>query len=73
MYTTVEVDVYLGDFDTDDLLEELESRGVKTNHVEELAYDEKMQLEKIWQLRRTGRDYGTELELYLSTKLDRVV
>ena len=73
MYTTVEVDVYLGDFDTDDLLDELESRGVKVNEKEELAYDEKMQLEKIWQLRRTGRDYDTELELFLSNKLDRVV
>lgn len=73
MYTTVEVDVYLGDFDTDDLVEELESRGVKVNSQVELAYDEKMQLEKIWQLRRTGRDYDTELELFLSNKLDRVV
>jgi hypothetical protein len=27
VYTEVEVDVDLGDFDTDDLLEELESRG----------------------------------------------
>lgn len=71
MFRTVEVEVDLDDFDTDDLIDALESRGV--NVLTQVTYDEKMQLEKIWQLRRTGRDYDTELELYLSNKLDRVV
>ena len=58
IYTEVEVDVDLSDFDTDDLIEELESRGSGT-----LDYgDGKEVLQIIYEKRRLGQDYQTELD-----------
>jgi hypothetical protein len=58
IYTEVEVDVNLSDFDTDDLIEELESRGSGT-----LDYgDGKEVLEAIHEKRRLGKDYQQELD-----------
>jgi hypothetical protein len=58
VYTEVEVDVDLSDFDTDDLIEELESRGSGT-----LDYgDGKEVLQIIYEKRRLGQDYQTELD-----------
>ena len=52
IYTEVEVDVNLSDFATDDLIEELESRGSGT-----LDYgDGKEVLEAIYEKRRLGKD-----------------
>ena len=69
IYTEVEVDVNLGDFDTDDLLEELESRGSGV-----LGYgDGKEVLESIYQKRRLGQDYQTELETLIYLGLGRIV
>ena len=58
--TEVEVDVNLGDFETDDLIDELESRGElpTTSGI----YDSKELLEQIWMLRRNSKDYQTELD-----------
>ena len=71
VYTEVEVDVDLGDFDTEDLLEELESRGelpVDSN------YDAKDILEAIWLKRRMGRtDYQTELDQLIYAGLGKIV
>jgi hypothetical protein len=69
--TEVEVDVDLGDFDTEDLLEELESRG-------ELpidgSYDAKDLLNAIWLKRRVGRaDYQTELDQLIYAGLGKIV
>ena len=58
IYTEVEVDVDLSDFETDDLIEELESRGAGATDYG----DGKEILETIWLKRRQGRDYQTELE-----------
>ena len=56
--TEVEVDVNLSDFATDDLIEELESRGSGT-----LDYgDGKEVLEAIYEKRRLGKDYQQELD-----------
>jgi hypothetical protein len=71
MYRTNEVDVELSDFDTDDLIEELDHRGVKTSL--DLTHSEHQELLKIWQLRRCGLGYDTELEAYISNKLGKVV
>ena len=58
MYKEVEVDVDLSDFETDDLIEELESRGSGT-----LDYgDGKEILETIHEKRRLGKDYQQELD-----------
>lgn len=65
MYKTVEVDVDLSDFDTEDLIEELELRG------KELAVDNL--IEKIWILRREGRDYQTELDQLIYKTLGKIV
>ena len=70
IYTEVEVDVDLSDFDTDDLLEELESRGaapVEFGDSNEL-------LQAIWLKRRVGRtDYQTELDQLIYAGLGKIV
>jgi hypothetical protein len=58
MYKEVEVDVDLSDFETDDLIEELESRGSGT-----LDYgDGKEVLQSIYEKRRLGQNYQIELD-----------
>ena len=60
IYTEVEVDVNLGDFDTSDLIEELEERGelpLSTG-----PYDSKELVQKIWMARRQGKDYQALLD-----------
>ena len=66
VYTEVEVDVDLDDFDDDDLIDELERRGKGF----EVAGTRPTELvEQIWQKRRLGQDYQTELDelIYVST------
>lgn len=58
IYTEVEVDVDLSEFDTDDLIEELESRGAGTSEFG----DGKELLQTIYEKRRLGKDYQTELD-----------
>ena len=58
IYTEVEVDVDLSEFDTDDLIEELESRGAGTTDYG----DGKDILMSIYEKRRLGRDYQAELD-----------
>jgi len=58
IYKEVEVDVDLSDFDTDDLIEELESRGAGTGEFG----DGKEILEIIYEKRRLKQDYQTELD-----------
>jgi hypothetical protein len=58
IYTEVEVDVDLTDFDTEDLIEELESRGAGGSDFG----DGKEILETIYLKRRLGQDYQTELD-----------
>ena len=70
MYKEVEVDVDLSDFETDDLIEELESRGSAV-----MDYgDGKEILEAIWLKRRMGRtDYQTELDQLIYAGLGHVI
>ena len=71
VYTEVEVDVDLADFDTDDLLDELESRG---SLPVEGSIDAKEIVETIWRKRRLGNhDYQTELDKLIYAVLGRVV
>ena len=58
MYKEVEVDVDLSDFETDDLVEELESRGAGVG-----GYgDGKDILMAIYERRRLGQDYQQQLD-----------
>jgi hypothetical protein len=60
VYTEVEVDVDLSDFETEDLLDELASRSSLPM---EDDFQGKELLEKIWLKRRQGNhDYQTELD-----------
>lgn len=69
IYTEVEVDVDLSEFETDDLLEELESRGAGT-----LDYgDSNSILNTIYEKRRLGRDYQQELDQLIWLGLGKVL
>jgi hypothetical protein len=69
IYTEVEVDVDLGDFDTDDLIEELESRGSGATDYG----DGKEVLQIIYEKRRMGQDYQEELDQLIWLGLGRIV
>ena len=69
VYTEVEVDVELADFDTDDLLEELESRGELPTE----SGDSKAILESIWLKRRVGQNYQQELDQLIYSALGKIV
>jgi len=69
IYTEVEVDVDLSEFDTDDLIEELESRGAGATDYG----DGTELLRTIYEKRRLGKDYQTELEQLIWLGLGKVV
>jgi hypothetical protein len=69
VYTEVEVDVDLGDFDTDDLIEELESRGAGTTDYG----DGKEFLEAIYNKRRLGQDYQRDLDQLIWLGLGKIL
>ena len=73
IYTEVEVDVDLSDFDTDDLIEELESRGLdyNTNGVD--GNDMRETLEAVWYKRRLGKDYQEELDRLIWGVLGKLI
>jgi len=62
IYKEVELDVDLSDFETDDLIEELESRGELSSRTGPGPYDSNELVEKIWMLRRNGKDYQRQLD-----------
>jgi hypothetical protein len=68
--TYVEVEVELSDFDTDDLIEELESRG-KGMEVESQSGTEL--LTAIYQKRRLGQDYQRELDELIYVGIGKIV
>jgi hypothetical protein len=67
VYTEVEVDVDMADFDTDDLLDELELRG----HMVDRASQDVVQ--SIYQKRRLGMDYQLELDELIYLCLGKIV
>lgn len=69
IYTEVEVDVDLSEFDTDDLIEELESRGTGAGGFG----DGNEILQAIYEKRRLGQDYQTELEQLIWLGLGKVI
>ena len=73
VYTEVEVEVDLEEFDTDDLVEELKSRGY--DYALENVDTETMRetLESIWYKRRLGRNYQVELDQLIYGVLGKIV
>jgi hypothetical protein len=71
VYTDVEVDVDLTDFETEDLIDELESRGdLPTDN----DFDAKEMLNAIWLKRRLGNhDYQTELDQLIYHVIGKVI
>ena len=73
-YITTEVEVELSDFDTEDLVEELESRGYDfaNNDIPLGNGNGNSLLEQIYQKRRTNRNFDAELDLFLQQSLGRI-
>ena len=74
-YITTEVEIDLSEFDTSDLVEELESRGhdfAETNIPIGDGNGNGL-LDKIYQKRRTGRNFDAELDEFLQLSLGRIV
>jgi hypothetical protein len=69
IYTEVEVDVDLGDFDTEDLIEELESRG---SGVMDYGNGKDI-LNTIYEKRRLGQDYQIELDQLIYAGLGKII
>jgi len=70
-FVYTEVEVNLGDFDTKDLIEELQDREAMPS---EGSFDAKELLETIWLKRRQGNhDYQTELDQLIFQVLGHVI
>jgi len=69
IYTEVEVDVDLSDFDTDDLIDELDARGAGGSDFG----DGKELLQAIYEKRRLCNDYQTELDQLIWLGLGKVL
>jgi len=68
-YTTVEVEVNLDDFETEDLIEELERRSGMT----ELSGEVREILSRIHQARLTGQPWEDDLDRFLKDVLGRAI
>ena len=69
-YVTVDVDVDLSDIDTADLVDELESRGgIK------LAVSDDLHtiIRNLYEKRRTGKDYQSELDQLIFSVLGKII
>ena len=70
VYTEVEVDVDLDDFDTEDLVEELERRGRGLEIVDTSGTE---LVEKIFELRRVGKNFDKELDQLIYVVTGRIL
>jgi hypothetical protein len=74
VYKEVDVEVDMSDFDTDELIEELESRGADYNTTGVDADEMRLLLESIWHKRRMGNhDYQQELDKLIYGVLGKIV
>lgn len=72
VYTEVEVDVDLSDFETDDLIKELDERGQNMGNGTG-PYDSKELVEQIWMRRRNGQDYNYLLDQLIYNVTGRII
>ena len=70
VYREVEIEVDISDFDTEDLIEELEDRGESMGNG---PYESKELIEQIWMLRRNGKDYQRQLDNLIYNVTGRIV
>lgn len=73
VYTEVEVDVALSDFDDDDLIEEMENRGLDLNSKYIDGDSMRELLTQVWIKRREGRDYQRELDQLIWYGIGKIV
>ena len=71
VYKEVDIDVDLGDFETEDLIEELESRDELPASTG--PYDAKELVEQIWMLRRNGKNYDAPLDQLVYAVTGRII
>ena len=71
VYKEVDVDVDLGDFETEDLIEELESRDALP--LSAGPYDSNELVQQIYMLRRNGKDYQRLLDDLIYAVTGRIV
>ena len=69
VYTEVEVDVSLSDFDTDDLIQELEDRG---KMVDDSRTDSGTLVRQIYEKRKLGQKYEQELRSLIYNVLGKI-
>lgn len=72
-YVTTEVEVDLAEFDTEDLIEELETRGIDMNTKGVDGDAMRETLERIFEARRTNQPYDRLLDELIWEGLGRVV
>lgn len=74
-YVTVstDVDIYLDEIDTDDLIQELNSRGASYGLSDGDEFGMRNLLSEIFQLKRTGRDFSQQLDALIYKSLGRIV
>jgi len=70
IYKEVEIDVDLTDFDTDALVDELESRGAGAT---DYGDGKKEILQSIYEKRRLGQDYQRELDQLIWLGLGKII
>ena len=75
IYKDVEVEVVvdLDEFDDDDLISEMERRGLDLNMKFISGDDMRELITRVWQLRRTGQDYQHELDQLIWYSLGKIV
>lgn len=73
VYTEVEVDVDLDSFDDDDLMDEMERRGLDLNGKYIDGDQMRELLTQVWIKRREGRDYQRELDQLIWYGIGKVV
>jgi hypothetical protein len=73
VYTEVEVDVDLDSFDDDDLMDEMERRGLDLNSKYIDGDEMRELLTQVWIKRREGRDYQRELDQLIWYGIGKVV
>ena len=69
----VSVDIDLDDFDDDDLIEEIERRGLDYNIQGVDADEARFMLETVHQLRRTGQNHEAVLDQLIYHVLGKIV
>ena len=70
VYTEVEVDVDLDDFTDNDLIDEIERRGLGAELAESTATE---LIEAIYQKRRLGQDYARDLDQLIYQVRGRII